>query len=188
MPSMAALSTTPHYGAIPRGLPEVHFSVAPPSSSSSNITKLPGRTFGLILIMLSGLLLMQQMLSWQTSTPLGNEYPVRRCTYNECAHARCDVHNRPYVCVDPRAPDFYRRAPGDCKSTPWTSVFCASSCSLSHCSEALPASNGLSCALVACPLERCAVEHQEYSTCNPIRAPYQVRQHIVLHAVEWNNE
>jgi hypothetical protein len=179
MPPLATLSTKPHYGAIPRGLPEVHLHVAPPGSSSSNdsISK-PGRALGIILVVLSGLLIVQQLLSWQPSSSIQSEseYPVRHCTFNECARARCDVQKRPYVCVDPRTPYFYRMAPGGCKSTPWTSVYCADSCTLSHCADALPASNGFSCALGTCPLERCAVERQPYSTCDPIRAPYQVRR------------
>jgi len=175
-----ATITKPHYGSVPANIPEIRVGTSQHSVLSRNYSNYTlERIFGVIFILLSSsLLLMLQRQSGQSKTFEG-EYPVRLCTRAECARARCDVPDSPYLCVDPRNPYFYRIAPGGCKSTPWTSVYCSDSCSLLHCPDNLPAENGISCTSVVCPLKRCEVEHQPYSTCNRIKVPYQVSKQTI---------
>jgi hypothetical protein len=172
---MTTFLTKPHYGSVPDNIPEIILGASPHSTSSRNFSHCTmERIFGVVFILLSSSLFLMYQLQSGHSESFEGEYPVRLCTPTECARARCDVPKRPYVCVDPRTPYFYRIAPGGCKSTPWTSVYCSDSCSLLHCADLLPVENGISCASIVCPLERCAVEHQPYSTCNRINVPYQV--------------
>jgi hypothetical protein len=182
MPPLGALSTKPHYGAIPP-LHKVYIDAPLPSSPCAGKVSpqvMSFRIVGVIMFMLSGLVLLQQMIKSQIrfSYNLEGGYPVRQCTYDECARARCDVRSRPFLCVDPRNPFFYRMAPGGCKSTPWTSVYCADSCTLENCWDTTPASKSKSCALVQCPRVRCEAEQFQFSTCDSIRAPYQVHTKI----------
>jgi hypothetical protein len=170
-----ALSTKPHYGAVPRGLHDVKLSVTSSSVQAGMMTApqqqsswYKSRVLMILVSVLASAIVIFQVLAispWYSPPVEANGTPTRSCTLEECGDSRCNA-THPYICIDYRQPysDFF--VLGGCKATPWNAVLnCVDSCSQMKCPKATPEST-------ESPVRKCTYDECKYATMCDATHPY----------------